>query len=349
MRYLYGNRGTSLYSEAEMYGQLVVYIIWALILVGLLVKSWKSKTRMWLLQSAMFSFVCALAFLCARFGTMVADTSVPIGYRFESAIVDMTWTAGLVLLFATLIHYTKAWKPLRLGFWAVWLIFAALSIAYVVLSFVLAGYGLNHFKEDWRWHISDRDFAQTLSKAAIDRLKRNGSIGLVFSYIQSLVWDIIDDGYAHSRDIQIKLGLAADIIAFLLALALIVPAAFAWLKKSHGLKSTVSAVANTIIKIYAHCSPDSSSNSSIWPCSRHALWAHRVRSICSTKLESGDELRQLGGLAPEFRANRRAGPGIRGYSRISSQLSHCSQGLSCSASSHPTSWTRGSLCCDAPI
>lgn len=81
-------------------------------------------------------------------------------------------------------------------------------------------------------------------------MKTNGSVGLAFSYIQTVVWDIFGDVYLDHRDVQIKLGRAADMLDFLLAVALIVSAGFAWIKKrSHGLMSTVSPTRSIIIII----------------------------------------------------------------------------------------------------
>ena len=239
---MYGHGGTSAYSSGEMYGQLVVYIIWALVLAGLLVKSWTMKTRAKLLFSALATLLCSSAFLCTRFGLIVADASVPIGYRYEAAIIDLLWKGGIVLLFATLVHYTKLWKPLRLGFWAFWAIFAVIHFAYVVLSFILSNDAMNNFKqvEPYNWHYSDRDFGLTYSSSQIDRLKINGRVGLRFSHLQDVIGNVVGETYQDHRSTQVKLGLAADVLAFILAIALIVPATFAWIKKSHPLKSVVS-------------------------------------------------------------------------------------------------------------
>lgn len=96
----------------------------------------------------MLALACSFAFLCTRYGLPVADSSIPIGYRFEASIVDLLWKSRIALLFATIIHYTKAWTLSRIAFWAFWAVFTALTLAYVVLSSIVSNDALNHFKDD---------------------------------------------------------------------------------------------------------------------------------------------------------------------------------------------------------
>jgi hypothetical protein len=196
-----------------------------------------------LVQPAIVVFISSFAFLCTRYALLLADSSVPIGYRFEASIVDLLQKLGIVLLFAAVVQYTRVWKPVRFGLWALLAIYAALSLAYIVLSFIVSQDALNSFKEDWRWHFSDRDFGLTYSAAQIERLKMNGSTPLAFSYLQAVVYDIIGENYLDHRGLQIKIGLATDVLGFLLAVSLIAPAALAWMKKrAHALSSTVSYI-----------------------------------------------------------------------------------------------------------
>jgi hypothetical protein len=135
----------------------------------------------------------------------------------------------------------QARKPISFVLWTMLLLVTGLGLGYVVLSFMVSADGLNHFKDIWRWHFSDRDFGLTYSKPQIDRLKTNGSVGLAFAFLQSTVYDIFGD-YLDPRDTQIKLGLALDALAFLLALSLLAVAVLPLIKRTSAapVKSYVS-------------------------------------------------------------------------------------------------------------
>ncbi|CAI4213240.1 unnamed protein product [Parascedosporium putredinis] len=143
---LYGHVYTSLFSKGELYGQLIVYIIWSLVLIGLLYTSLRTKAR--LFQAAVTLFLANFIFLCVRFGLLLGEIDVPVGYRYEISIV----ISGI------------------LG-WPLILIYAALSIAYLILDFLVSADAVETYKEEGAWSIGDHDFGLTMTPNQITGLK----------------------------------------------------------------------------------------------------------------------------------------------------------------------------------
>ncbi|KAF2871935.1 hypothetical protein BDV95DRAFT_570954 [Massariosphaeria phaeospora] len=209
---LYGHTIT-FYDQAELYGQLVPYVIWCLALGFVFVQTLKFKTR-WL-QAAILSFLIAFVFLCARFGLLISESDVPIGYRFESSIVVLGERIGMVFLIAGLFP-PESRKLFKMLFYPILALCAGLNIAYIVLDFLLSAAALNQYKDSWTWWLSDRDFGLTLTSRHVRELKLNSGYDVSPFYVEDKVFDGFAD-YHSPRSIHIKIGVAADFLALALA------------------------------------------------------------------------------------------------------------------------------------
>lgn len=218
-----------LYSNTNLYGQVVVNAIWAAtLLVVLLFINRKPAAK--LVQTASFCFFTACIFLSVRWGLMIAVNWVPHGYRFEHSVVVLMQRLGVPILLAALIRAMKPSKILGAAPWVGVVILAALNITYIVYDFLLSDASVkewNHTGGPWR--LSDRDFAELMSKSMVGKYSDNPeyrkyatvwSLDDITRFRLWLMYDPTEPTIMHNRDIQIKIGLAADVIAMLLVLVI---------------------------------------------------------------------------------------------------------------------------------
>lgn len=241
---LYGHVYTSLFSKGELYGQLIVYIIWSLVLIGLLYTSLRTKAR--LFQAAVTLFLANFIFLCVRFGLLLGEIDVPVGYRYEISIVVLLQRLGAIFLFAAVFAALRPKKVSGILGWPLILIYAALSIAYLILDFLVSADAMETYKEEGVWSIGDHDFGLTMTPNQITGLKTTalgGDDGLSPFYIKRRVYDGDDELFTNHRSIQIKIGVAMDFVAIFLSLLLTFLSCFSWIwtrKNEHPVVETVS-------------------------------------------------------------------------------------------------------------
>lgn len=236
---MYGSRSESYYTQAELYGQIVLFVIWSIAFVILFTQTLKPKAR-WL-QAAIVSFFISFAFLCARYGVLIAEADVPIGYRFESSIVVMMQRLGIIFLFAG-VFWPEAGKISRFAFWPVLGIYAILNITYLILDFLISSQAIQSFKyQNWEWRLSDRDVGLTFTPSALEELTMNGATTLSPYYVERRMYNIAsDDDFQNKRSIQIKIGVAADFLALALAVFVGIVAGWSTIRKSRSISGAVS-------------------------------------------------------------------------------------------------------------
>lgn len=244
LQFIYGYRFTSLYSDSDVIGQIVLFAIWSVALIALLLllnHRWKSA---WLpLLISMGSFLASFILLSVRYGLIVGERSVPIEYRYESSVVVLLQRLAMVFLFAT-VHWELQPRTLsKIVYWIGLAAYAALNVAYLVYDFIISSEALKQFKDDFEWHLSDRDFSLTCTPGMIEKLKTSSLGGsLAPDYIELRMFDPAATDYLHDRDIQVKIGVAADALAVLLALVIGVLVLITWWRwrKNNLLSRTVS-------------------------------------------------------------------------------------------------------------
>ncbi|KAF2105923.1 hypothetical protein BDV96DRAFT_655197 [Lophiotrema nucula] len=221
------------YTNTEQYGQVVLYSIWCLALILLFLRSWTLRKQVLWLKVAIVLFFISWVFVCVRFGLIIAQSNVPIGYRFESSVAQILWRLGMVALFAGCFPPdTGKWQGIffRFGVMA----YLCLSITYTVYDFIISSKALSYFKDDWNWWISDRDFGLTLNEKEIQRLTMRDE---KYIYSPFYIWNFFvsslsdEDNYIVNRGRQIKFGVAADFIALFLAVYTGVVAWILWVKR----------------------------------------------------------------------------------------------------------------------
>ena len=246
---LYGHMFTSLYSKGELYGQLIVYIIWSLVLIGLLLQVLKTKGR-WI-QGAIALFLANFIFLCVRYGLLIGEIDIPVGYRYEISIVTLLERLGAVFLFAAVFAALQPRKLLGFLGWPLVAIYAALSIAYLIMDFLVSAGALERYKEEGDWSLTDHDLGLTLTPNQIVGLKTSAlgeGNGLSPFYVESRMFDDEYEGHLRDRSIQVKIGVAMDFLAILLSLFLGFLSCFAWIRKNqHPVRETVSPTPQTAI------------------------------------------------------------------------------------------------------
>jgi hypothetical protein len=232
----------SLYSNSELYGQLVVYIIWAIVLILLLLLTLKPALKARLLQGAIFLFLASFIFLCVRFGLLIGENDIPVGYRYETSVVVLLQRLGAVFLFAAVFAALHAKKLFGFIFWPLLAMYAILSIAYLSFDFVVSAAASNAYKEEGYWLVGDRDFGVTLTANQVEELKTAaGGTGLSPFYIARKMFSIGSDAYFRDRGNQVKIGVAMDFLSLFMALYLGLLSCFAWIRKNqHPIRETVS-------------------------------------------------------------------------------------------------------------
>jgi hypothetical protein len=191
------------------------------------------RKRAWLLQAAMFSFLIAFALHYTRYGLLLTGAEIFPAYWYESSVIVLFSKIGTIALFAAALPSSTG-KLFRLVLWVGLVVYSALAIAYVVLDFLISSTAVREFEADasYGWKLTDRDFGVTLTQAMIDRL-------------QEMSHDDVMSGAFHGqRTTQIRVGIAADYVAALLAIYLLVVTA---LMLAHTrLKGTVEGAVSII-------------------------------------------------------------------------------------------------------
>lgn len=247
MQYMYGNRYISFYSNSDLYGQLVLFAIWTIALVVLFILLRKIKAGF--LRLAIGLFLISFIFLAVRFGLLVGEADVPIGYRFESSIVVLLQRLAMPCLFMAVHQQLRSGKVSKLLFWLALSMYAILNVAYSVLDFIISSQALENFKDTWDWRLSDRDFGLTYTAHEILELKTAATgDGLSPYYIESRAFDGAANDYIYNRAIQIKIGVVADFLAVALAVVIAVMVAMTWVRRRPDFtKSTVSPDALEVV------------------------------------------------------------------------------------------------------
>jgi hypothetical protein len=219
----------SAFSQAELYGQVILFSIWTLALIAILIATLRTKAHA--LKLAITLFLLSFIFCVVRFALILAESDVPIGYRFESSIVVLLQRLGMVLLLAGVLS-PDASKLYKFSFYPVLGLYAILNVAYLILDFFISAKAVNAFKDDWRWRLSDRDSGLTNTPYSLHALTTNGPYTLNPFYVESRMLDSsAEDGWQNQRSIQIKIGVAADFLALALAVFINIVAALSMLKR----------------------------------------------------------------------------------------------------------------------
>jgi hypothetical protein len=237
---MYGHWNGPFYSDREIYGQLTLYCIWTLVLIFPFYKSVKHGARF--LQLAIACFGSCFTFLCVRLGLLIGQSDVPIEYRYESSIVVLLWRLGMVFLLAA-VFQPDTGKLVRIGFWLGLAIYGTLDIAYVVLDFVISSKAVETRKSGASitgWQLADRDFGLTLTHSMMAELEAYESRE---NFIEWKLYDTLGGTWHRERGVQIKVGVAADFVAFALVGALFIVGALAfWREKTSRGRNYVSAM-----------------------------------------------------------------------------------------------------------
>jgi hypothetical protein len=242
LNFIYGQRPNSLWNDEELYGQLAASIIWGIVLLVLL--ALKRPRKKWYLLSSLILFFAAFAFLSVRYGIIAGGNNVPIAYRYEHSIVVLLERLAMPLLLLAVHAETAPGFVSKVGFGIMVAIYMGANVAYAVYDFLVSTDALDNFKnDDWVWRIGDRDFALTMTDSMITALKTGATgSGLDPRYVRSRIFDIFaEDNYMARRDIQVKVGLSADALAFILVLLLgVVVILTTWKRRNHFLRRNVS-------------------------------------------------------------------------------------------------------------
>jgi hypothetical protein len=228
MRELYGSGYYKLYgfyTRAEAYAQVILYGVWIIALVVLYLLLLR-KAKALSPRLAMICLSISFVFLAVRYGMIVGDAWIPIGYRYESSIAVLFWRLGMPLLFLAVYQQLLAGTISNVLFYSGDMVYVVLNIVYAIYDFLIASQAIESFKDFWYWRFSDRDLGLTYSPYAISLLDS----GLVFEYIQGWEFGFGDD-YLHNRGLQIKIGVAADFVAIALAVFVVVLTGWAWLRR----------------------------------------------------------------------------------------------------------------------
>jgi hypothetical protein len=244
---IYGSGNGSSFTQAELYGQVILFSIWTLALIVILITTLKTKAHT--LKVAITLFLISFIFLVVRFALILAESDVPIGYRFESSIVVLLQRLGMVFLFAGSFSPDGS-KLFKILFYPVLGVYATLNIAYLLLDFFISAKAITAFKDGWRWRLSDRDSGLTNTPYSLHELTMNGVYTLNPFYVESRMFDSgVEDGWQNQRSIQIKIGVAADSLALMLAVFIAVVAGFSMLRrKKHHSRGSVSVLNSNCIE-----------------------------------------------------------------------------------------------------
>lgn len=218
----------NLISDANTYGQLIPNVIFAAALLGVFFINRRPAAK--LAQLATFCFFTACVFQSVRWGLITHNIEIPHGYRCEASIIVMMQRVGWPVLLAALLRAMRPGKILGAGPWAGLFVLSVLNVTYVVYDFILTDLAIKDFKmSEVFWSLSDRDFGSLWSKSMVDRFTdqpEDNDYRIKWSQDDALryrAWNVyMASGSPNrkDRDTQIKIGLAADVVALLVVLAL---------------------------------------------------------------------------------------------------------------------------------
>jgi hypothetical protein len=245
LQYMYGFSYTSLYTNTELYAQAIIYAIWMLALIGCYL--YLRKIQALSTRLAVLAFTVCFAFLVVRFGLLIGDVNVPLGYRHEASIVVLFWRLGMPLLFIAVCGELDLGKLTKLASIIGVSLYAIFNLTYIILDFLISAQAVDHFKAEKEWWLSDRDFGLTYDSSMIKKLKitaRGGNDGLSPRYLRDRLFDLSASKFLHDRGLVIKIGLTADFIALALAGFVVAMAALRFVRrKSTFVENPVSRTA----------------------------------------------------------------------------------------------------------
>jgi hypothetical protein len=226
---MYGDITGPLYSDTDIYGQLISYACWTVIIFVTLVMSLNSDTR--LLQLAILSFISSFAFLCTRYALLLTGTDVPVAFRYESSVVVLMWRIGMVALLASTLPLLKG-KASKIYIWIGLAVYAALNITFVIYDFIISSIAVKGFKSSpsrYGWKITDRDFGLTLTQAMLNVLEGNAKyygdsgwmVGYDNGFVHDKLYDVNDGLFHQERSQQARIGVAVDIVALVIVVSMI--------------------------------------------------------------------------------------------------------------------------------
>ncbi|OAA59464.1 hypothetical protein ISF_06399 [Cordyceps fumosorosea ARSEF 2679] len=222
----------ALYDTGSLYGMLVVNALLAAALLLPLYLNRRPLAKTALLATLLFFGGCV--FQCVRWGLVVPDNWVPHGYRFEGSVIVLLQRLGWPTLLAALLLAMRPGKILGAAAGSGVLLLAALNIAYLVLDFVISDGAV----KDWLagdslggspWRLGDRDFGVLWTRRMVKRFTDQpgyAAYPTTWSRDQATMYRAwllyVPPGSAayRNRDAQIKVGIAADVVALLVVLAL---------------------------------------------------------------------------------------------------------------------------------
>ncbi|ATY66546.1 hypothetical protein A9K55_000680 [Cordyceps militaris] len=224
-----------LYDNGNLYGLLVINALFAAALLVPLALNRRPLAKLALLASFLFFTGCV--FQSVRWGLIIPDNWILHGYRVESSVVVLLQRLGWPAVLAALL---RAMRPGRLSAAAAWagvLLLGVLNLAYAALDFVVSDAAI----KDWEtppsgWILGDRDWALLWTPGMVrsftDQPTREHEPGTwSLNTARNRAWLLYlpaESGIFRKRDAQIKLGLAADVIALLVVLALAGVHAVTW-------------------------------------------------------------------------------------------------------------------------
>lgn len=250
LEFMYGNRFVSYFTNGELYGQIVMAGIWIIALGVLLVLPRKSRGAVFLYLCQVF-FIISFILVAVRYGLILGENNVPIAYRYESSVVVLLQRLAMVFLFAGVHQATQPGLLSKIGYGVGIGVYAILNVVYIIFDFLVSHNGLEFFKDEEVWRVSDRDFTLTMDNSNINLVKTAAAgSGLSPGAIADRFYDEGDTwtDFLKQRDTQVKIGVAADTIAFVLALSFIPLILMTFLRRrKDGSSKVVSSVSHTPI------------------------------------------------------------------------------------------------------
>ncbi|KAL2203575.1 hypothetical protein CC79DRAFT_1371626 [Sarocladium strictum] len=234
-----------LYAKSDVYGQLAVNAIFAALLLVVFFLNRRPAAK--LVHVAAFCFFAACAMQCVRWGLVGGLNWVPRGYRYESSVVVLLQRVGWPVLLVALLRAMRPGKILGAGPWLGVLVLGVLNLAYVVYDFLITSSSLKNLNEydpfegaknndfflDWvkhiGWLLGDRDFSLLWTKDMVRRFTDQPeyvsdatwwSLDAVVHYRMERLYTPKGSTEFEQRDTQIKLGLAADVLALVLVVVI---------------------------------------------------------------------------------------------------------------------------------
>ncbi|KAJ6787542.1 hypothetical protein PWT90_02797 [Aphanocladium album] len=213
------------YPRADLFGMLIVNAIWAgaLLLVFFINRRPAAK----LTQFAIFCFFNACVFQSVRWGLILGYVPIPHGYRYEASVIVLTQRLGWVKLLAALVRAMRPGKILGAGPWVGVFVLGALNLTYVVYDFILSDLAVKDWTAGSSWTAGDRDFSLLWTEKMVGAYAYQLDEVYPTTYnrdkaLQRLWRVYLPQPYAQfkSRGIQVKIGVAADVIALLLVLVI---------------------------------------------------------------------------------------------------------------------------------